>query len=262
MTMNDKQRDPILSELPWRVVRDTTYEVAVLPWGATEAHNLHLPYGTDSLQVRHIGAEAARIATRRGASVIVLPTVPFGVNTQQLDIPLTLNMRPSTQVAVLRDLVASLAASGMRKLVILNGHGGNDFRQMIRELQVDTSVFLCVANWYEAVPPDGFFDQAGTRDHAGEMETSLMLHLEPNLVLPLREAGDGKAKRFRIPAMRDGVAWAPRHWTTVTTDTGVGNPVQATAEKGAAYFVAVTETLGEFLWDLSRTAIEDLYESA
>ncbi len=259
MTADPNRRDPVLNELPWRVVRDTTYEVAVLPWGATEAHNFHLPYGTDSIEATRIGVEAARIATRRGGSVVVLPTIPFGVNTQQLDIPLTLNMSPSTQAAVLRDLVNSLAAGGTRKLVVLNGHGGNDFRQMIRELQVDTSVFLCATNWYQSVPLDAFFDDAG--DHAGEMETSLMLHLEPSLVLPLSEAGDGKAKRFRIAAMREGVVWAPRQWTKVTADTGVGNPAQATADKGAAYFAAVTEKLGEFLFDLSRTAIEDLYES-
>lgn len=258
MTTDQNRRDPILNELPWRVVRETTYEVAVLPWGATEAHNLHLPYGTDSLQVTHIAAEAARIATGRGASVVVLPTIPFGVNTQQLDIPLTLNMNPSTQAALLRDLVVSLGASGTRKLVVLNGHGGNDFRQMIRELQVDTSVLLCAANWYQAVPPEDYFDEGG--DHAGEMETSLMMHLEPSLVLPLSEAGDGKAKRFRIAAMREGVAWAPRQWTKVTGDTGVGNPARATAAKGAEYFAAVTEKLGEFLAELSRTAIEDLYE--
>lgn len=259
--MDQKKADPVLNELPWRVVRDTTYEVAVLPWGATEAHNLHLPYGTDSIQVAQISAEAARIANNRGASVVVLPTIPFGVNTQQLDIPLTLNMRPSTQAAVLHDLVVSVGGSTIRKFVILNGHGGNDFRQMIRELQVDTPVLLCVANWYEAVPPDGFFDESGPKDHAGEMETSLMLHLEPHLVLPLEQAGDGKANRFRIAAMREGVAWAPRQWTRVTSDTGVGNPAHATAEKGAAYFAAVTEKLGQFLLDLSQTPLEDLYEA-
>jgi creatinine amidohydrolase len=258
--MDTKQQSPVLGELTWRTVQETPYEVAVLPWGATEAHNLHLPYGTDSLQAARIGEEAARMANARGGSVIVLPTVPFGVNTQQLDIPLTLNMRPSTQAAVLRDLVASLEPSTIHKFVILNGHGGNDFRQIIRELQVDTPVFLCLANWYEAVPHEGFFDHSGIKDHAGEMETSVMLHLLPHLVLPLSKAGDGKTKRFRIPAMREGVAWAPRQWTKVTQDTGAGDPQGATAEKGAAYFAAVTEKLGEFLCDLSQTPLEDLYE--
>jgi creatinine amidohydrolase len=252
--------NPVLNALPWRVVRDTTYDVAVLPWGATEAHNLHLPYGTDTIQAERIGAEAARMANGRGASVVVLPAIPFGVNTQQLDIPLTVNMNPSTQAVVLQDVITSLENSGVSKLVILNGHGGNDFRQIVRELQIDTPLFLSVVNWYEAVPPDAYFDESFVREHAGEMETSLMLHLEPTLVLPLDQAGDGAAKGFRIPAMRDGIAWAPRQWTQVTLDTGVGDPSKATAEKGAAYFAAVTETLGQFLVDLAAASLDDLYE--
>jgi len=78
-----------------------------------------------------------------------------GVNTGQLDIPLCINMNPSTQALVLRDVALSLAGQGMAKLVIFNGHGANDFRQMIRELQPQVSLFLCVVNWYKVVDPKG-----------------------------------------------------------------------------------------------------------
>ena len=125
----------LLSDTTWKTVRDTKYEVAILPWGATEAHNFHLPYGTDSYEASHIAAESARRAWNAGAKVVVLPGIPFGVNTGQLDIRLCINMNPSTQAAVLTDVVRSLEGQGIPKLVILNGHGGNDFRQMIRELQ-------------------------------------------------------------------------------------------------------------------------------
>jgi creatinine amidohydrolase len=80
-------RPYILAETNWKIVRQTKYEVAVLPWGATEAHNYHLPYSTDTVQCDYVAAESARIAWEAGARVIVLPTVPFGVNTGQLDIP-------------------------------------------------------------------------------------------------------------------------------------------------------------------------------
>src|SRR5215510_3655480 len=120
-------RPYILAETTWPLVRDTRFDVAVLPWGATEAHNYHLPYATDNYETEHIAAEAARRAWEGGARVIVLPNVPFGVNTGQLDIPLCLNMNPSTQAALLADIVACVAAAGVGKLVILNGHGGNDF---------------------------------------------------------------------------------------------------------------------------------------
>jgi creatinine amidohydrolase len=251
-------RPYILSEVTWKTVKDTTYEVAVLPWGATEAHNLHLPYGTDNIETAEIAARAAGLAWERGARLVVLPTVPFGVNTGQLDIPLTVNMNPSTQLAVLRDVAQSLAGRGVRKLVVLNGHGGNDFRQMIRELQPGLPVFLCTLNWYSWVDPREYFTDTG--DHGGELETSVMLYLAPEHVLPLDQAGAGRARPFRIAALRQGRAWAPRQWTRVTSDTGVGDPKAATAEKGARYVRAVTEAMAAFFVDLAATKLEDLYE--
>src|SRR2546428_6137652 len=117
----------ILNELTWKTVRDARYEVAVLPWGATEAHNRHLPYSTDNIETERIAALAAGHAWQLGARVVVLPVVPFGVNTLQLDIPLCLNLNPSTQALLLRDLATALAGQGGRKLVILNGPGGERF---------------------------------------------------------------------------------------------------------------------------------------
>lgn len=250
-------RQYILSEVSWKTVRASEYDVAILPWGATEAHNYHLPYATDTVQCDHIAAEAARRAWEAGARVMVLPTVPFGVQTGQLDIPFCINLNPSTQMAVLADTARSLKAAGVAKLVVLNGHGGNDFRQMIRELQPQVEVFLCAVNWYQAMDNARWFDQPG--DHAGEMETSLMMHLAGDLVAPLSEAGDGSEKRSRVLAFREGWAWAPRPWTQVSEDTGVGDPSAATAEKGAAFLEALAEKLAEFFVELAAADVETLY---
>jgi creatinine amidohydrolase len=251
-------RPYILMEATWKTVRTAEYDVAVLPWGATEAHNYHLPYGTDTIQCDFVAAEAARHAWGQGARVVVLPTVPFGVQTGQLDIPLCLNLNPSTQAAVLADVAGSLAGQGIRRLVVLNGHGGNDFRQMIRELQPRVGLFLCAVDWYKVVEMEAFFDDLG--DHAGEMETSVMMHIAPGLVLPLSEAGSGRQRRFRLDAFRQGWAWAPRRWTQVSEDTGVGNPAAASAEKGEGYTAAVAERIGEFLVDLARMDPAHPYE--
>lgn len=248
----------ILSETTWKAVSATPYEVAVLPWGATEAHNFHLPYGTDNIQCDALAAESARRAWEEGTRVVVLPTVPFGVNTGQIDIPLCLNMNPATQAALLADIALSLERQKVPKLVVLNGHGGNDFRQIIRELQPRTSVFLCSIDWYRVVDARRHFGEPG--DHAGEMETSLMMHFAPGLVLPLSEAGEGRARKPKIAAMREGWAWAPRRWTQVTADTGVGDPRAASAEKGARYASEVTGQLVEFLRELAATDTADLYE--
>jgi creatinine amidohydrolase len=250
-------RPYILAETNWQAVSRTAFDVAVLPWGATEAHNWHLPYATDVIQCDHVAAESARLAWEGGARVVVLPTAPFGVQTGQLDIPLCLNLNPTTQLAILRDLAASLSGQGVRKLLILNGHGGNDFRALIRELQPRTKVFLCAINWWNCVDPRPFFDQPG--DHAGELETSVMMHVAPELVLPLDQAGPGRERRARIGGLREGWAWAPRRWTAVTDDTGVGDPAAATPEKGAAFFAAVTQRIGGFLAELAAADVENLY---
>ena len=250
-------REFIIAESTWQTVRATPYEVAVLPWGATEAHNYHLPYSTDTIQCDAVAAAAARLAWAEGARVAVLPTVPFGVNTGQLDIKLCINMNPSTQAAVLADVASSLEGQGIRKLVILNGHGGNEFRGMIRELQSRTRVFLSSLDWYKSVDPRSFFDEPG--DHAGELETSVMLHVAPALVRPLAEAGPGEERRSRLKALREGRAWAPRRWTAVTDDTGIGNPAAASAEKGERFLAAVARCIADYLVELHAADLDDLY---
>lgn len=248
----------VLADVTWPDVQRGRYSVAVLPWGATEAHNRHLPYGTDTLETEAIAVEAARHAWERGTKVVVLPAVPFGVQTGQADIPFCLNLNPTTQLAVLGDLARSVEGHGVKALVVLNGHGGNDFRWMIRELQPRLAVFLCTVNWYQVVDPKRHFGVPG--DHAGEMETSLMQHLAPEGVRPLAEAGPGAARPWRIAAFNEGWAWAPRRWTQVTDDTGVGDPRGATAEKGARHFADVALKLAGLFVDLAQVEVTRLHQ--
>ena len=249
----------VLEETNLRAVAGRGWEVAILPWGATEPHNLHLPYGTDTIQARRVAIDAAGLAWAEGAGVGVLPAIPIGANAQQLDFPLTLNLDPSTQALVLGDVIASLECHDVAKLVILNGHGGNDFRQMIREAQSRTGVFLCTANWYAIEPTADYFDVPG--DHAGELETSVMMHLVPDLVRPLEEAGRGRARVFGLEALRDGWVWAPRDWASVTEDSGVGDPARATVDKGRRYLEAVVRKLADFLVDLAAADPGALYRA-
>ena len=248
----------MLNEVTWRTVRETRYEVAVLPWGATEAHNTHLPYGTDTIETEAIASRAGRIAWEQGAKVAVLPAIPFGVQTGQLDIPFCLNLNPSTQALVLGDLIRSLDGQGVPKIVVLNGHGGNDFRQMIRELQAQVKCFICTMNWYTIIDPKSYFTDLG--DHGGELETSVMLHVAPDLVRPLAEAGSGAARPWTLKGLNEKWAWAPRRWTAVTDDTGVGDPRAATREKGERYVAAVVDRVAAFLVELAAANTRNLYE--
>ena len=246
-----------LAETTWPEIRDGDHRVAVLPWGATEPHNLPLPYATDVYETEAIAAEAAALAWEGGCRCLVLPTVPFGANEQQMDLVGTINLHPSTQAAVLRDVVESLEGQGFDRLVILNGHGGNDFRQMIRELQAHTTVFLSTVSWFRIPATQEMFDHPG--DHAGEMETSLMLHLRSDLVRPLEEAGAGQGRPWKLRAMREGWAWAPRQWSRVTDDTGVGDPSAATEAKGRLHFEQVCRRLADYLQELGEADLDDLY---
>lgn len=249
----------ILAETNWKTIKDQKIELAVLPWGATEAHNYHLPYSTDNILVQNIAAESAKSAFERGARVIVLPTIPFGVNTGQLDIKLNINMNPSTQLAVLNDVTDVLNRHGIFKFMILNGHGGNDFKQIIRELGFKyPKMFICGCNWYQSFNNSDFFENSG--GHADEMETSIMQFLAPGLVLPLNEAGQGYGKKFKIKALNERWGWAERKWTQVTSDTGIGDPSKATSGKGEKCFNKIVSEIADFMFELSEADIDNMYE--
>ncbi|CAA0258323.1 creatininase family protein [Tenacibaculum maritimum] len=254
-----KPRPYVLTETNYKTIKEIKHTVAILPWGATEPHNYHLPYGTDNIQAERVSIEAAKIASENNAKVMVLPTIPFGVNTGQLDLPLCMNMNPSTQYAILKDIVHVLNLQKVLKLVIINAHGGNNFKQIIRELSVEfPSVFICSLNWWQITNTEKYFDEPG--DHAGELETATMMYLTPDLVLPLKEAGNGNAKSFKLKGLKEGWVSSQRQWTAVSKDTGVGNPKKATKEKGQLFFEFVTKKIASFLEELHHADLNDMYE--
>ncbi len=252
-------RPYILAETNWKHLKNEKIELAVLPWGATEAHNYHLPYGTDIIEADFLAAESARIAWEKGAKVMVLPTIPFGVNTGQSDIYLDININPTTQLAILSDIIEVLNRQKIYKLLVFNSHGGNDFKAILRELGLKfPDMFLCTSNWFNALKRNDYFELGG--DHAEEMETSLILHLKPDLVLPVHEWGEGKQKSPKIKEFTEAWLWAERKWSQVSEDTGIGNPTLASKEKGERFFKDVTEKIGNFLIELCQLDKESMYE--
>lgn len=252
-------RPYILAENNWDTLKSESFDLAILPWGATEAHNFHLPYATDVFEADFIAAESAKLAWNKGTKVIVLPTIPFGVNTGQKDIYLDLNLNPSTQLAILNDIIQVLDRQGIKKLLVLNSHGGNDFKPILRELGLKyPDMFLSFSNWFQALDKTDYFDNQG--DHADEMETSLMLHFRPELVLPKDNWGEGKEKKSKIKGFKEGWAWTERKWSEITKDTGVGNPIMATKEKGEKYFNALTQKMAGLICDIATADIDNLYE--
>jgi creatinine amidohydrolase len=144
-------------------------------------------------------------------------------------------------------------------MLIVNGHGGNVFKPMIRDLLLDYPDFLVASSeWFKMADPKLFFESPG--EHADEIETSVMMHYHPDLV-NLDEAGEGKAKRFALKAMKEGKVWVPRDWEKVSADTGIGNPLKSTAEKGRRFAEAVVKEYVTFLKELSMVGnASGLYE--
>lgn len=252
-------RTYILAENNWQDIKERKIDLAILPWGATEAHNYHLPYSADVIESDNISFAAAEKAFNKGANIIVLPSIPYGVNTGQADIKLDMNINPSTQLAILNDIIDNLNRHSINKFLIINGHGGNDFKPMLRELGLKyPKMFLSFCNWFTSVPKQNYFEHDG--DHADEMETSLLLFLSPELVLPLDKAGKGKAEKIKIKGLQEGWAWTERKWSRITADTGIGDPSKATKAKGEKYFNDVVDKVSELIFEIANSDLNDLYE--
>ena len=163
-------------------VKDRKYDIVILPWGATEPHNLHLPYMTDCILSHDVAVDAALIAKQKyGVNCMVMPPIGMGSqNPGQRELPFCIHTRYETQKAILTDIVSSLYVQGVRKLIIINGHGGNTFKSMIRDLSVDYPDFLTASSeWYTVLKVKDYFENPG--DHADEVETSVMMHYHPEL---------------------------------------------------------------------------------
>jgi creatinine amidohydrolase len=141
----------------------------------------------------------------------------------------------------------------------MNSHGGNDFKQILREVGTKfPKMFLCSCNWWQSLNKKDFFEHDG--DHADEMETSLILHLAPDLVLPLAQAGIGKEKKIKIKSLLQSWVWTERKWHLATEDTGIGYPGEASKEKGEKYFNAIVDKMSQLFIEVAKADLNDLYE--
>lgn len=256
-------RPYILSEVTYAHVKANPYEVAVLPLGATEPHNLHLPYGTDMYEGTIVGERICEEAHRRGGKVVLLPTIPYGTETNMREFPLAMNIDPSTLYRVVTDLVASCVQSGVKKIVLLNSHGGNEMKPLLRELYGKTPAHVFLCNWYNCLNDcwNEFFEHA--EDHGGEMETSFILHTHPQLVAKKADgtlaADAGSVAKTRFEAVNRGWVSITRPWHLLTTNSGSGYPHAATGEKAERMLKLLAGRLGGFLAELSAAKLDEKF---
>lgn len=244
-----------LEEITLKVTKGEKYEVAVLPVGSTEPHNFHIPYGSDAFQSRLVAERICEKAHQKGARVILLPGIPYGQNSNTFGFPLTMHISPSTHLAILKDIVRSLETHKILKLLILNAHGGNNFKPIARELYGLTRVFIAVVDYWK-VGNDRkkeIFEKEG--EHGDEMETSIALELFPDLV-HLEDADKGSVNPSRFEALNKGWAFIVRPWHLLTKNSGYGDPVKASREKGKKYLDLIVERLSQFVFELSEKPLD------
>lgn len=172
--------------LSWPQFRglDPERTVALLPVGAIEQHGPHLPVGVDAMIAEAMAWGAARAA--RSAEALVLPTQEIGKSVEHLAYPGTVTLDAEALIASWFAIGESVARAGLRKLLILNAHGGQPQVAEIvaRRLRVRCDMLAVSAGWWSVGLPEGLVDEAERRDgvHAGRIETAIMLHLAPELV--------------------------------------------------------------------------------
>lgn len=260
--LKDQANKPwLLEDATLASVRESNYQVALLPMGATEPHNLHLPYSTDTIEAWHLANLCCQRAWELGGRVVQLPVVPYGTETNMREFPLAMNLQPTTLFRVLADLVQSVEQSGIRKLLIFNSHGGNDFKPFLREMYGQTQVQLFLCNWYQMIRDVMLEVCQHPDDHAGEMETSLVLSFRPDLVRRSAvdgslQADEGARRPLRFQALREGWVGLSRPWHLLTTNSGSGNPLEASPVKGQQLAAAVVERIAPFLAELSQAEID------
>lgn len=221
-------------------IRDNVSAV-ILPVGSVEAHGRHLPLGTDTFAPLEIARRVEEEVRRRGSEVLVLPPVWYGHSFVLNVYPGTINVRPESLRMYVGDILSELAAEGFRKVVLLNGHGGNIYplieaAEDVAELYPELEVIL--VNWWLDFREE-ILSVCSSQGHAGEDETSVMLAIRGELV-KMEEARGRKVKK-RVRVIRKDIG------KEVFPDGVNDDPSGATAEKGEAVLKVVSEKIAAII---------------
>lgn len=216
-------------------VRDRRADVAVLPIGSLEQHGSHLPLVTDTVIACTIAQEVAA-----AHPVQLLSPVTISCSQEHAAWPGTVSISARTLHLVVTDVFESLRRSGVPKLVLVNGHGGNYvLSNVVQEAGGDMALFPAARDWDEAREAAGVETPARSDMHAGEVETSILLHAHPDLVRPGYETGDHLADDRRH-LLTTGL---PRY-----AESGViGRPSLASARKGRDLLAGLVAAFGGHL---------------
>ena len=248
MTMEIEWRKLRADELRRRAAEDA---IVILPVGSIEQHGPHLPVEVDTMLGETVAQEAARRVAATGEPILVLPMLWTGLSEHHMSFGGTITLDDQTFLAVLRCIVKSVVRHGFRRIVLLNGHGGNDNAMRVAadmltpEFEVPIVQFTY---WYAAAEPIAAIleTQKGLR-HACEAETSMMMALRPELVahdrIPLAKANVTP----EVSALVGGGMYRWRTLGAMSASGVMGNPEAATPEKGERLIAGIADELARKL---------------
>ncbi len=236
----------------------------IVPTGAIEQHGPHLPLDTDSYTAEGV---AIRAAGRAASPVVVAPTVWWGVSGHWMGFPGTIAVSPSTLETLLVEIATGIAAHGFRRVLFLNGHAGNvgALHGACARLSA-AGIRACGLHYWALAHPE--LDDLSTTDggrigHAGEIETSLQLHLRPETVgtLPVDGVATRMPRSVLPPAFIDAAIMPPD--PAAESPSGVyGDPSAASASLGEAALDIIVQRVAEFLDAFARTPLPGQSEVA
>lgn len=244
---------------------DAEATIAVLPLAATEQHGPHLPLSTDTDIMAGMIAEVAR-RLPADLDVRFLPIRAIGKSTEHLFAPGTLSISPAALIDAWGQIGDGVAATGVRKIVVITSHGGNEEIMAIltREWRVRHRMLAVKSSWGRFGYPDGLFGEEEQRlgVHGGDYETSLMLHFRPELV-DMAKAEDFRssfhkaAETFDLLRPHGNFSFA---WTAEDLNPAgvVGNAAAASAEKGRLAAAHQAEGFVQLLTDIRKARLDDL----
>lgn len=251
-------------EMKWPEVAEKlkVMDTAILPCGAIEQHGPHLPVDVDHFDAYYMAKEIARRCS--GVKPFVLPPIPYGVSYHHSEFKGTISVSNNALSALIHDIGMSLAHNGIKKIVILNGHGDNKptltfAAQLINR---DAKIFVCVETG-ETSDID-LYELIDTHNdiHAGEIETSTTLALRPELVdmdKAVDETLDLENEYLDFTSDR-GVSWYA-HTRKLSKSGVIGNATKATAEKGHQMWEISIQKMVEFIESIMHTPLEELHQN-
>lgn len=236
--------------------------VAVLPLGATEQHGPHLPLSVDA-DIASAVVERALLKLAPSVPVLVLPTMAVGVSPEHADFPGTLTLKPETFIRMVVEIGESVAASGVSRLVIVNGHGGQPgaIDLAAQELRRRLGMLAVPVNSFDLYRADARFPATEVKHgiHGGAVETSIMLHLRPTSVRLHRARNFSSvtaqlAHRYKhlSPQGKSGFSWQAQD---LNPQGAVGDATRADALRGRALVEEAASRLAELLAEVSAAKL-------